>query len=520
MSALGPAPAAPPAARAPAAPAKRTTLLQKTSKADEFLSLTTGALPAAYEAWRPSTAGEPPALVEAMSTATAQDVPATPQAMAAAMGLPATPVTPTASTLMRSASSPGAPATAGAADAGLTAAAPAAPSPGSAAPSADAALAALSSLTAKLSGPDQGSSSSAELPPNAAPATADLALSQSAVPDSKAAMAAVFGGLDGAGGAATAAGALPAAVNAPALPDGAAESPAAPDDGLRPAKSFAWNPKSENEFSSDDDAVSSILSQIKDMTKKSAPPSFLQLAASHHDGRVLAAAEFLELVGGSEAMTRLASRLRSGGPSGQLKPTEAAMLLQALGDKLEKSSALKAAFQKLEAEAKAADKECTTAVKDEERAAAAVLVTEAKARTAAREAAAVRAVGAAWSSRLEDLEAVAQKARASAASWESAAKAQQANLVGSTSLAIVGEGRVARATVMAHEVEGASARLTASIAAMRKKLEVPNAAAPPTASTAHKVQASCEANLARVAAQELEQSRGARVIQAAAEMLR
>jgi len=340
------------------------------------------------------------------------------------------------------------------------------------------------------------------------------------VPDSKAAMAAVFGGLDGAGGAATAAAALPAAVNAPALPDGAAESPAAPDDGFHPAKSFAWNPKSETEFSSDDDAVSSILSQIKDMTKKSAPPSFLQLAASHHDGRVLAAAEFLELVGGSEAMTRLASRLRSGGPSGQLKPTEAAMLLQALGDKLEKSSALKAAFQKLEAEAKAADKECTTAVKDEERAAAAVLVTEAKARTAAREAAAVRAVGAAWSSRLEDLEAVAQKARASAASWESAAKAQQANLVGSTSLAIVGEGRVARATVMAHEVEGASARLAASVAAMRKKLEVPNAAAPPTASTAHKVQASCEANLARVAAQELEQSRGARVIQAAAEMLR
>ena len=32
--------------------------------------------------------------------------------------------------------------------------------------------------------------------------------------------------------------------------------------------------------------------------------------------------------------------VRSGGPNGQLNPTEAAMLLQALGDKLEKSPAL------------------------------------------------------------------------------------------------------------------------------------------------------------------------------------
>merc|ERR1719321_475724 len=104
------------------------------------------------------------------------------------------------------------------------------------------------------------------------------------------------------------------------------------------------------------------------MTKKGAPApvSFLQLAAEkHHDGRVLAAAEFLEQVGGSEAMKRLASRLRSGGPTGQLKPTEAAMLLQALGSKLEKSPALKAASEKLAKEAEAADKECSTAVKDE-----------------------------------------------------------------------------------------------------------------------------------------------------------
>merc|ERR1719163_1904724 len=432
------------------------------------------------------------------------------------MGLPPTPVTPAAQ--RTPAGAHGGPQPAGAAGAGATL--PAGGSAVAASTSPTDALAALSSLTAKLSTPDQGGSSSSALPANAAPAAPDLALTQSAAPDSKAAMAAVFGGLDSAAPAAE-----PAAAESPAVfaqVAAAATAPeTAPEDSFHPAKSFAWNPKSETEFSSDDDAVSQILSQIKDMTKKGAPPaSFLQLAAVHHDGRVLAVAEFLELVGGSEAMKRLASRLRSGGPTGQLKPTEAAMLLQALGSKLEKSPALQAAYEKLEAEAKAADKECTTAVKDEERAAAAVLVTEAKARTAAREAAAVRAVGAAWSSRLEDLEAVAQKARASAASWESAAKAQQANLVGSTSLAIVGEGRVARATVMAHEVEGASARLTASIAAMRKKLEVPNAAAPPTGSTAHKVQASCEANLERVAAQELEQSRGARVIQAAAEMLR
>jgi hypothetical protein len=325
-------------------------------------------------------------------------------------------------------------------------------------------------------------------------------------------MAAVFGGLDNSAGTAGAA----------AIGDSPAGTAAADDGAVHPAKSFAWNPKSEQEFGSDDDAVSQILSQIKDMTKKGAPPaSFLQLAVEkHHDGRVLAVAEFLEQVGGSEAMKRLASRLRSGGPKGQLNPTEAAMLLQALGDKLEKSPALQAAYEKLEDKAKAADKDCATAVKDEEKAAAAVFATQGKARAEAREAAAVRAVEAAWAARLEALEKAVADAKAAAASWESAAKAQQADLVGSTSLAVVGEGRVARATVVAHEVEGASARLAATVAAMREKLRVPTAAALPTGSTEHKVQASCEANLARVAAQELEQSRGARVIQAATEMLR
>merc|ERR1719440_498823 len=172
-------------------------------------------------------------------------------------------------------------------------------------------------------------------------------------------------------------------------------------------------------------------------------------------------------------MKRLASRLRSGGATGQLKTTEAAMLLEALGDRLEKSPALQAAFEKLEDKAKAADKECATAVKDEEKAAAAVFATQAKARAEAREAAAVRAVAAAWSSRLDDLEKAADDARTAAASWESAAKAQQADLVGSTSLAVVGEGRLARATIVAHEVEGASARLAAAVAAMRQKVAVP-----------------------------------------------
>merc|ERR1719399_344177 len=253
---------------------------------------------------------------------------------------------------------------------------------------------------------------------------------------------------------------------APAPAPAAAEMPALVETAaaIKASQSFAWSPKSESAQAEDDQAVSSILASLKEMLpKKQQPLGFLQLAMDNGKratvpDRVLVAADFLAKVGASTAMERLASRIRSGGPHGELKPQEAGMLLQALAGQLERNPKLAQSAAQLKSDAAAADQHCATAV--------------------AEEGEAVAAAGAA---------------------------------------------RAARIELIAEEVSGAALRLRAAVGSLRKELAPPAApaqAAPPTLDHLQKVQSDCEANLARVAAQELEQSRGRRVIQAAADMLR
>jgi hypothetical protein len=285
------------------------------------------------------------------------------------------------------------------------------------------------------------------------------------------------------------------------------------------AKSFAWQPKSEDDAKSDDDAVSSILDSIKDMAKlQKSPLSFLQLQAPKTDQRVTVVADFLETVGGSSSMIRLATRLRSGGAHGQMTAGDAAVLLQALSDHLAKSPPLQTAAAKAASESESAEKDCVAAVHGEEESNEKVLAALVHTERLERESAAVAALATAWGGRIAELEADAQDAVAAAEQWEHSAKEQQGLLSGSTALAVAGEGRATRATVVSHEVEGASARLSAAVKAMRTKLAA-TPADQPAGAVQHKAQDECEANLARVAATELEQSRAERIIQAAAAML-
>merc|ERR1719399_1751311 len=320
---------------------------------------------------------------------------------------------------------------------------------------------------------------------------------------------------------------------APAPAPAAAEMPALVETAaaIKASQSFAWSPKSESAQAEDDQAVSSILASLKEMLpKKQQPLGFLQLAMDNGKratvpDRVLVAADFLAKVGASTAMERLASRIRSGGPHGELKPQEAGMLLQALAGQLERNPKLAQSAAQLKSDAAAADKQCATAVAEEEKAAASAAQSYADATDAHDAAVAeLKAIAPAWEKRAAARESLADGAASAVQQWKAAAAQQRTALSGEgEAVAAAGAARAARIELVAEEVSGAALRLRAAVGSLRKELAPPAApaqTAPPTLDHLQKVQSDCEANLARVAAQELEQSRGRRVIQAAADMLR
>merc|ERR1719198_1313968 len=124
-------------------------------------------------------------------------------------------------------------------------------------------------------------------------------------------------------------------------------------------------------------------------------------------------------------------------------------------------------------------------------------------------AATVAALKPAWEKRAADLAFLADEASKKVEEWRHAAAQQRGLLTGSEAVLVAGAARAARVGVIAEVVAAAALRLRAAAGELRAKLTppAPGESPPPTLDHLHKVQSDCEANLAKVAAQELEQSR-------------